>query len=105
MNHAQALACNILNMSKSDFEELMTPVEVSRLKGSHKDEYEDKRTREAQNDQNWKKNVEKIAIENVSLGKNNLFIKNLYKKNASVNAKTSVTCHEDHQSVRKLNYI
>jgi len=69
MNHAQALACNILNMSKSDFEELMTPVEVSRLKGSHKDDYEDKRTREAQNDQNWKKNVEKIAIENPPFAK------------------------------------
>ena len=66
MNHAQTLACNILNMSKSDFEDLMTPVDVSRQRSKEKDEFDERKIRDENNDQNWKKSVEKMATENVS---------------------------------------
>ena len=65
MSHAQTVACNILNMSKSDFEDLMAPVDVGRWKTEQQQWEEDKILMNKQ-DQNWKNKVEKIAAENVS---------------------------------------
>ena len=63
MSHAQKVACDILNMSRSDFEDLMAPVDASRKRG---DEGEEKDVLVAtQQDETWRMRVEKIAAENV----------------------------------------
>ncbi|CAK8693997.1 unnamed protein product [Clavelina lepadiformis] len=68
MSHAQTVACNILNMSKSDFEDLMAPVDVGRWKTEQQQWEEDKILMNKQ-DQNWKNKVEKIAAENPPFAK------------------------------------
>ena len=37
MSHAQKVACDILNMSRSDFEDLMAPVDASKRKAEDGD--------------------------------------------------------------------
>lgn len=61
MSRAQSIACSILNMSKADFDNLMTPVDIGK-----RDDEEKRRNEEIRMDQEWKIKVEEIARENVS---------------------------------------
>ncbi|XP_039272095.2 centlein-like [Styela clava] len=58
MSRAQSIACSILNMSKADFEELMTPVDSKK-----RDEEEQNKSDEKRLDRDWKMKVEEIAAE------------------------------------------
>lgn len=60
MSRAQSIACSILNMSKADFEELMTPVDSQR-----RDDENCKRSEDTKADREWKNKVEEIAQEQV----------------------------------------
>ena len=66
MSHAQKVACDILNMSRSDFEDLMAPVDASRRKAEESNSEKESCVIITQ-DETWKSKVEKIASENVSL--------------------------------------
>ena len=64
MSHAQKVACDILNMSRSDFEDLMAPVDASRRRGENEDSGPEAVVA-TQQDEIWRMKVEKIATENV----------------------------------------
>ena len=64
MSHAQKVACDILNMSRSDFEDLMAPVDASKRKTEEKEQEPESMVATHQ-DETWKTRIEKIATENV----------------------------------------
>jgi len=66
MSHAQKVACDILNMSRSDFEDLMAPVDANKKRGEEGDTGAEAIVT-SQQDEIWKMKVEKIATENVRI--------------------------------------
>uniref|UniRef100_H2YPP7 Uncharacterized protein n=1 Tax=Ciona savignyi TaxID=51511 RepID=H2YPP7_CIOSA len=69
MSHAQSVACNILNMSRSDFADLMTPVDASSRIQDEQEAWKEERTLSSKADQQWKHKVEKISVENPPFAK------------------------------------
>ena len=66
LSRAQTVACNILNISRSDFEDLMAPVDSMRRSHGEQESFNKERAFATQADQTWRNKVEKIANENVS---------------------------------------
>nr|XP_002122336.2 centlein [Ciona intestinalis] len=69
MSHAQSVACNILNMSRSDFEDLMTPVDSSSRHHDDQEAWNEEKILSAKTDQIWRSKVEKISGENPPFAK------------------------------------
>nr|CAB3232346.1 centlein [Phallusia mammillata] len=70
LSRAQTVACNILNISRSDFEDLMAPVDSVRRRQADSDAARDEeRNLSAKSDQTWRSKVDKIATENPPFAK------------------------------------